>query len=96
MGKLSRTSFTLPPQVLQDLDYVSVYLGVSRSAFLASIAGPALSDVRHLLEELPPLSESPDSLRFRGDSISLIRMRLRSLEQMVQGDLVSPGVTHHE
>ena len=95
MAKLSRTSFTLPPEILQDLDYISGFLGVSRSAFLASIAGPALSDVRHLLEDLPPLPESQDSLRFRGDSIALIRMRLQSLEQMVQGDLVSPGASHH-
>jgi len=95
MGKLARTSFTLPPDMLRDLDYVSGRLGVSRSAFLASIAAPALSDVRALLEEMPGLPESPDALRFRGESIALVRMRLKSLEQMMEGDLVTPGVSGH-
>jgi len=95
MGKLARTSFTLPPEMLQDLDYVSVRLGVSRSAFLASIAAPALADVRRLLEECPDAPSAPDSLRFRGDSIALVRMRMDSLEKMMSGDLVTPGKDHH-
>lgn len=95
MGKLARTSFTLPPAMLRDLDYVSGRLGVSRSAFLSSIAAPALSDIRALLENMPGLPESSDALRFRGESIALVRMRLDSLEKMMEGDLVTPGVKGH-
>lgn len=95
MGKLARTSFTLPPAMLRDLDYVSGRLGVSRSAFLSSIAAPALSDIRALLEGMPGLPESSDALRFRGESIALVRMRLDSLEKMMEGDLVTPGVKGH-
>jgi len=95
MGKLARTSFTLPPAMLRDLDYVSGRLGVSRSAFLSSIAAPALSDIRTLLEGMPGLPESSDALRFRGESIALVRMRLDSLEKMMEGDLVTPGVKGH-
>lgn len=95
MGKLARTSFTLPPAMLRDLDYVSGRLGVSRSAFLSSIAAPALSDIRALLEGMPGLPESSDALRFRGESIALVRMRLDSLEKMMEGDLITPGVKGH-
>lgn len=95
MGKLSRTSFTLPPDMIRNLDYVSGRLGVSRSAFLASIAGPALADVRDLLENCPGLPDAPESLRFRGESMALIRLRLDSLEKMMAGDLVTPANGHH-
>jgi hypothetical protein len=78
--------------MVSDLDYCSKRLGISRSAFLASVAAPALSDVRSLLEEMPGLPENLDELRYRGESVALVRMRMENLQQALAGDLVSPGV----
>jgi hypothetical protein len=53
-----------------------------------------LADVRGLLEEIPELQEPSGKLRFRGDSIALVRMRTEQLERLLNGDLASPGVRH--
>lgn len=94
MGKLVRSSFTLPPAFLADLDYVSGRLGVSRSALLAGICSEPLADVRGMLEDIPELQDVTGKVRFRGDSIAIVRMRMEQLEHLLDGDLVAPRKSH--
>jgi len=87
MAKLARTSFTLPPEMVRDLAYVAGRAGVSRSALLADLAAEPLSDLRKLLEGIPPSPTPAEVLRLRGDSEALIMSRLANLRQAWEGDL---------
>lgn len=87
MAKLARTSFTLPPEMVRDLAYISGRIGVSRSALLADLSAEPISDLRKLLESIPPSPTPADVLRLRGDSEALIISRLANLRQVWGGDL---------
>lgn len=87
MAKLSRTSFTLPPQLLADLAYISARIGVSRSALLADLSAEPIADLRKLLESVPPSPTPADVLRLRGESEALVNARLANLRQVWEGDL---------
>lgn len=92
MAKLSRTSFTLPPQLLADLAYISARVGVSRSALLADLSAEPIADLRRLLEAVPPSPTPADVLRLRGESEALVNARLANLRQVWEGDLAGgPG-----
>ena len=94
MAKLSRTSFTLPPQMLKDLAYISDRVGVSRSALLANLSAEPIADLRRLLESIPPSPTPSDVLRLRGESEALVMSRLANLRQVWEGDLA--GGSSHE
>jgi len=87
MAKLSRTSFTLPPEMVRDLAYISARVGVSRSALLADLSAEPIADLRRLLEAIPPSPTPADVLRLRGESEALIMSRLANLRQVWEGDL---------
>lgn len=82
MSKMPRVSFTLPPQVVKDLAFVSEKLGVSRSAILADILGEPLADLRSLLEQVPTQPTEGDVLRLRGKSEDIIAHRLSEVRSM--------------
>lgn len=94
MAKLSRTSFTLPPQLLADLAYISARIGVSRSALLSDLSSEPIADLRRLLESVPASPTPADVLRLRGESEALVNARLANLRQVWEGDLA--GGPHHE
>lgn len=93
MAKLSRTSFTLPPQMLKDLAYISDRIGVSRSALLANLSAEPIADLRRLLESIPASPTPADVLRLRGESEALVMSRLANLRQVWEGDLAG-GASH--
>ena len=86
--KMVRVSFTIPPRLRSDLDYLSVRLGVTKSALVSQLLDTSLSDLRELMEMVPKNPTEDDILRARGKSNSLIANRLRSLRQ-TEGDLFS-------
>lgn len=94
MAKLSRTSFTLPPQLLADLAYISARIGVSRSALLSDLSSEPIADLRRLLESVPASPTPADVLRLRGESEALVNARLANLRQVWEGDLA--GGPRHE
>lgn len=81
-----RMSFTLPPQVRADLDYLSGRLGVTKSALVAEMVSVPLRDLCSLVETVPENPSSEDLLRARGKSNELITKRLQSYRK-IEGDL---------
>lgn len=79
MAKMRKVSLALAPAVVDDLDYVSGRLGVSRSALASDLLGEVAADMRKLLERVP-LSPTPaDVVRFRGESAKLVEVRINEL-----------------
>lgn len=92
MPDMKRVSFTLPPEVVDDLAYTARRLGVSRSALVADLLQQTLSVVTPTLRELPEEPSERDVLRYRGDSKRVIDERLE-VAQRLRDDLFSqpPG-----
>ena len=88
MPKMVRTSFTLPPDVNDDLSYVARRLGVTRSALRADLLREALGMVAPTLRDLPEEPTERDVLRYRGESERLIDERLDSARRL-RDDLFS-------
>jgi hypothetical protein len=84
--KMVRVSFTVPPQVRSDLDYLSTRLGVTKSSLVSELLGSPLSDLRDLVETVPDNPTPADYLRAKGKSNALIADRLRSY-RAIEGDL---------
>lgn len=81
-----RTSFSLPPEIVRQLDYVSGRMGVTRSALVADVLGDALGPLCELLRSMPddpPAPGSDAALRARGASEDVIRGRLEALREVV-------------
>lgn len=79
---LRKISITVPPALLDDLDYVAGRLGVSRSALIAELLPQSLGIMRAMLAQVP-LNPTPDDvLRFRGESAELVRQKIESLKGM--------------
>jgi len=79
-------SFTVPPQVRADLDYLSSRLGVTKSALISELLATPLADLRSLVEMVPDNPSQDDLLRARGKSNELITDRLQSFRKL-EGDL---------
>jgi len=84
--KMVRMSFTLPPQIRADLDFLSTRLGVTKSALVAELLGSPLTDLVSLVSMVPENPTQEDLLRARGKSNELITNRLQSYRKL-EGDL---------
>lgn len=88
MANLKKVSLALSPPIVDDLDYVSGRLGVSRSALVNSLLAETIPTMRQMLEQVP-LSPTPaDVVRFRGESAKIVEDRLAEL-QGIAHDLLS-------
>lgn len=90
MAKSVRVSYTLPPEIVSDLAFISERVGVSRSAILADVLGEPLHDLRALLESAPPKPTKGDMLRLRGKSEDIIEQRLSELRSVWDDGEVAP------
>lgn len=88
MSKTRKISVSLPDGLVADLDYISDRMGVSRSAIIAEFMTEALAETRKLFELVPPNPTPADVVRMRGESATVIRQRLASL-QGIANDLFS-------
>lgn len=84
--KMVRMSFTLPPSIRSDLDYLSARMGVTKSSLVSELLSGPLGDLRSLMEMVPDNPTEADFLRARGKSNELILQRLQSLRS-IEGDL---------
>ncbi len=84
--KMVRMSFTVPPSIRSDLDYLSVRMGVTKSGLLSQLVAGPLNDLRDLMEMVPENPTEADILRASGKSNELILKRLQSLRK-IEGDL---------
>lgn len=94
MGKMVRASFTLPPELVSDLDRLSSVMGVSKSALLSGVLRDPVADLLSVLERSGVFDGAPISevkARMRGESAEVIRMRLAELDALADGDLVTPA-----
>lgn len=92
MAMLARTSFTVDPQLLDDLNFLSSRMGITKSAIVNHILGGAVSDLRRLVESVPPNPTHEDVLRLRGRSMEVIEDRLHQYQNLESG-LFPPGVS---
>lgn len=86
---MSKISVSLPTQLVDDLDYLASRTSVSRSALIGELLAEAASEVRKILELVPPNPTPAEMLRMRGQSEEAIRSRLESIKGMTD-DLFSP------
>lgn len=84
----SKISVSLPTALVEDLDFLATRTGVSRSALISGLLSEAASEVRKILELIPPNPTPSEMLRMRGQSEEAIRTRLESLKGMTD-DLFS-------
>lgn len=82
MPKMKRVTFSIPPELADDLTYLAGRLGVTRSAMLATFASEPIHDLRTLVQQIPENPSEAESLRFRGASIDLIKSRVQNLLEM--------------
>lgn len=85
-SKMVRMTFTVPPSIRQNLDYLSARMGVTKSALVSELLTTPLGDLRDLMEVVPENPTEADLLRASGRSNELIAARLRSLRS-IEGDL---------
>ena len=88
MSKTRKISVSLSGSLVDDLDYISARMGVSRSAIISEFMADALSETRRVFELVPPNPTTADVVRMRGESEEVIRQRLASL-QGIADDLFS-------
>ena len=77
MSTVKRITLSLPVDLADDLTYVHRRVGVSKSAFVASLLAEGVHDLRALLEQLPDEPTPEDILRFRGASAELAEDRIQ-------------------
>lgn len=85
MANMKRVSFTLPPEVVQNLNYISQRLGVSKSSVVGDLLGKGLSPLAELLRVMPADNSAPSDdviRRLRGASGEHIRGQLDHLREV--------------
>jgi len=90
MSKTLKISVSLPAELVENLDFLSSRMGVSRSAIISEALSESMADAARLVRLIPPNPTPADVLRMRGESEELIRDRLASVTSMVNGDLFAP------
>lgn len=83
-----KIAMSLPPALVDNLDYLTGRLGVSRSALAAELLADAVAEMRRVISLVPPNPTPLDLLRMRGESEAFIRQRIASATQMTD-DLFS-------
>lgn len=89
-----KVSLSLPPSVVDDMDYISSLMGLSRSAFASALLSDSLPALRVTLDNVVALKSeaetdgSAESLqRYNSDSKDAIDAYLRGIIGGVQDDL---------
>jgi len=86
---VARTSMTLPDKLLDDLNYLSRRLGISKSALISELLGDNLKDMRVVFETMPedPSKITAEQLvRFRGASAQVVKDRVKQAKELGMGD----------
>jgi hypothetical protein len=77
-----KISVSIPSPLLDDLQYLSGRLGVSRSALITELLGEALPAVAGLLRSVPEGASPDEAKRFRGASVDIIRERVAEAQRL--------------
>lgn len=90
---MAKVSFSVPDSILDDLNYVSSRMGITRSALVSELLGASTPQMRELFETIPE-GLNPGDLdetevrRLRGNSKVLIRKQMEDLKG-IDNDLLS-------
>lgn len=88
MARLRKITISVPADLVDDLDYMSGCLGVSRSAVISQLLCEPVGGIVGALRDIPPPASPADDLRYRGRSELVIRERLEHAQRLVD-DLFS-------
>lgn len=88
MSKSRKVSLSLDAYLVDNLDYLSSRMSVSRSALVTQLLLGAVEHMRRLAEAIPPNPTPADLVRMRGASIEEVRARIESLKSL-ENDLFS-------
>jgi len=96
-----KISMSLPSALLDDLQYLSGRLGVSRSALMSEILGEAVPTLAELFRAVPEDASPDEARRLRGASVEIVRERLaeaQKLAEQLSADLAgcTCTITAHE
>lgn len=75
-----KVTFSVPSEMVEDLDYLSKRIKVSRSALLSQIAAEPIATLRVLVSEVPENPTEEDLIRAKGRSISLVESRIENIK----------------
>lgn len=73
-----KVSLSLEASTVDDLDYVTNRMGISRSALVSQLLLEALPSVRQVIELIPDAPTAADVVRYRGESKAIVQSRLES------------------
>lgn len=85
---MAKIAMSLPPALVEDLDYLTGRLGVSRSALAAELLTDAVAEMRRVISLIPPNPTPLELLRMRGESEAFVRERIASATKLTD-DLFS-------
>lgn len=77
-----KISMSLPSALLDDLQYLSGRLGVSRSALMSEILGKAVPTLAALFRVVPEDASPDEARRLRGASVEIVRERLAEAQRL--------------
>lgn len=79
-GSVRKLSLSLPAQLVDDVSYLAARFGCSRSALVGELLAEPVAVFKGIMESIPEDPTPEDVLRFRGQSVDLIRDRIAQLK----------------
>lgn len=76
-----KISVSISAPLVDDLQYLSARLGVSRSALITELLGEALPALASVLRMVPEGASPEEAKRLRGASVGVIRARLAEAQR---------------
>lgn len=83
-----KVSLSLDEVLVEDLDFISKRMGISRSSLVSELLAEALPGIRKVIALIPESPTPADVVRYRGESVAIIQERLESARRSVD-DLFS-------
>lgn len=77
-----KVTLSIPPALVEDLDYISGRVGITRSALVVSLMSEPIQDLRGLVEMVPDNPTPEEVVRLRGKSHSIVEERVSSLRRL--------------
>lgn len=77
--KFVRVTYSLPPQIAEDISYVARRMGVSQSSFVAEMFEKPVGDMREMMLLVPENTATMSAVeakRLRGTSINIVADRV--------------------
>lgn len=87
-SKFRRVTYTLPPELVDGVAYLSGRVGVSRSSLVAELLREAIPHMVEIVSAVPEQPTDDDVRRFKGRSKDVISERVDNLVRM-RDDLFS-------